>query len=98
MGRDPDRSWRHRHTSVKLFWSQPRATWISAAAEARPRTFHLAFVIAFITKVDINKLDAVQSQMYIVLFNFECNYSNVTQGIDVNYEAFTTIVIRIFAV
>ena len=34
LGRDPDRSWCHRHTSVKLFWSQPMAPWTSAAAYA----------------------------------------------------------------
>ena len=32
LGRDPDRSLCHRHTSVKLFWSQPMASWTSAEA------------------------------------------------------------------
>ena len=34
LGRDPDRGWCHRHTSVlaKLFWSQFMAPWTSAAA------------------------------------------------------------------
>ena len=31
LGRDTDRSWCHRHTSVKLFWSQPMAPWTSVA-------------------------------------------------------------------
>ena len=32
LGRDPDRSSCHLHTSVKPFWSQPMAPWILAAA------------------------------------------------------------------
>ena len=32
LGRDPDRSWCHLHTSVKLFWSQTIALWTSTAA------------------------------------------------------------------
>ena len=32
LGRDPDRSWCHFHTSVKLFWSQPMVPWTLAAA------------------------------------------------------------------
>ena len=32
LGRDPDRSWCHRHTSVKFFWSQPMAPWTRAEA------------------------------------------------------------------
>ena len=32
LGRDPDRSWCHRHNSIKLFWSQAMAPWTSAAA------------------------------------------------------------------
>ena len=32
LGRDPSRSWCHRHTSVKLFWSKPMDSWTSAAA------------------------------------------------------------------
>jgi hypothetical protein len=32
LGRDPDRSWCHRHPSVKLFWLLPMASWTSAAA------------------------------------------------------------------
>ena len=31
LGRDPNRSRCHHHTSVKLFWSYPMAPWISAA-------------------------------------------------------------------
>ena len=27
LGRDPDRNWCHRHTSVKLSWSQPMYPW-----------------------------------------------------------------------
>ena len=30
--RDPERTWYHLHTRVKLFWSQPMAPWTSAAA------------------------------------------------------------------
>ena len=34
LGRDPDRSWYHHHTTsmIKLFWSQSMAPWTSAAA------------------------------------------------------------------
>ena len=32
LGRDPDRSWSHLRTSVKLLWSQLMAQWVSAAA------------------------------------------------------------------
>ena len=32
LGRDPDRRWRYRHTSVKLFWSQPMVPWTLVAA------------------------------------------------------------------
>ena len=32
LGRDPDRSWCHLHTSVKHFWAQSMAPWLSAAA------------------------------------------------------------------
>ena len=31
LGRDPDRSQCHRHTSLKLFWSRPMAPWRLAA-------------------------------------------------------------------
>ena len=38
LGKDPDRSWCHRHTTswpmIKLSWSQPMAPWNSAAAAA----------------------------------------------------------------
>ena len=27
LARNPDRSWWHRHTSLKLFWPQPMASW-----------------------------------------------------------------------
>ena len=27
LGRDQDRSWCHCHTSVKFFWSEPKASW-----------------------------------------------------------------------
>ena len=27
LGRNPDRSWWHRHTSLNLFWPQPMAPW-----------------------------------------------------------------------
>ena len=32
LGRNPDRSWCHFYTSVKLFWSQPMSPWTSVAA------------------------------------------------------------------
>ena len=32
LGRDPDRGWFHRHSHVKLLWSQPMNPWTSAAA------------------------------------------------------------------
>ena len=32
LGRDPDRSQCHLHTSLKLLWSRPMAPWTSAAA------------------------------------------------------------------
>ena len=32
LGKNPDRSWFHLHTSVNLFWSQPMAPSTSAAA------------------------------------------------------------------
>jgi hypothetical protein len=32
FGRDPDRSWCHLHTSLKLFWSLPMAPWTSVAS------------------------------------------------------------------
>ena len=32
LGRDPDRSWCHLHTSLKLFCSQLMAPWISVTA------------------------------------------------------------------
>ena len=32
LGRDPDRSWYHCHTSVKLFWLQPMDPWTSVAS------------------------------------------------------------------
>ena len=35
LGRDPDRSWCHPQTSVKLLWLQPIAPWVSAAAYER---------------------------------------------------------------
>ena len=31
LDRDPNRSWCHRHPSVKLFWTQPMAPWTSVA-------------------------------------------------------------------
>ena len=34
LGWDPDRSWCHLHTSLKLFWSWPMAPWTSAACAA----------------------------------------------------------------
>ena len=32
LDRNPDRSWCHLHTSVKLYWSQPMAPWTSVVA------------------------------------------------------------------
>ena len=33
FGRDLDRDWCHRHTSIKLSWSQPMDQWVGAAAQ-----------------------------------------------------------------
>jgi hypothetical protein len=40
LGRDLDRSWYHRHTSAKLFWSQPMAPWILMAAYKTKKSSH----------------------------------------------------------
>ena len=32
LGRDPDKSWCHRHTSVKLSWSKSMTPWTQAVA------------------------------------------------------------------
>ena len=34
--RDPDRSWCHRHTSAKLFWSQPMTSWTATSVVVIP--------------------------------------------------------------
>ena len=47
LGRDPDRSWCHLHTSLKLLWSRLMAPWTSAAAyeyaTAQSLSSHLRF-------------------------------------------------------
>ena len=41
LGKDPDRSWCHRHTTsmIKLFWSQPKGQWASGAAYGQGEKF-----------------------------------------------------------
>ena len=41
LGKDPDKSWCHHHTTsmIKLFWSQLMATWASAAAYGQGEKF-----------------------------------------------------------
>ena len=41
LGRDPVRSWCHRHTTgiIKLFWSQPIAPWASTAESGQGEKF-----------------------------------------------------------
>ena len=41
LGRDPDMSWRHRHTTsmIKLFWSEAMAPWASTAAYGQGEKF-----------------------------------------------------------
>ena len=51
LGRDPDRSWYHYHTSIKLFWLHPMASWTYELCCCRcrrnhglwPKTFTLVF-------------------------------------------------------
>ena len=55
LGRDTDRSWYHRHTNVKLFWSLSMAPvsarvstqrpLVPSFTQARPRSFHLSLVL-----------------------------------------------------
>ena len=41
LGRDPERSWCHRHTMsmIEPFWSQAMARWVSAAAYGQCEKF-----------------------------------------------------------
>ena len=47
LGRDPERSWCHCHTNVKLFWSQPVAPWSTGCDKCKFFMIETWYIMAF---------------------------------------------------